>query len=231
MITRVLLAALLVGIVAGALIGVLQHMRLTPLILQAETVESGHSEHANAGDTTGHPHDHGEAFVPQDGFERTAYTLLTTAVAGAGFAAILVGISFVTAIPITAGNGFVWGICGFLAFSLAPSVGLPPELPGMPAAEFNQRTLWWIMTVVCTAIGLWMMLAKRVPWAVVVGLGIALLPHVIGAPQPASQETAVSGGLAQQFVANALGLRAVFWIITGIMLGYALDQIKDKFAS
>ncbi len=39
MIGRVLLAALLAGIAAGLLMGIIQHWRLTPLILEAEVYE------------------------------------------------------------------------------------------------------------------------------------------------------------------------------------------------
>src|SRR5262245_57645559 len=104
MIGRVILAALLAGIAAGLFYGAIQHVRLTPLILEAEKYE-------NAGD--GHAHDHGaasttttmtaeqtpareaqavpeeEAWAPADGAERTLYTFLASIVAGAGFAAIL----------------------------------------------------------------------------------------------------------------------------------------------
>ena len=39
MIGRVILAALLAGIVAGLIMGAIQHLRLTPFILEAETFE------------------------------------------------------------------------------------------------------------------------------------------------------------------------------------------------
>ena len=40
MIGRVLLAALLAGIAAGFIMGVIQHVRITPLILEAEVYET-----------------------------------------------------------------------------------------------------------------------------------------------------------------------------------------------
>src|SRR5262245_21379958 len=112
MIGRVILAALLAGIAAGLFYGAVQHVRLTPLILEAEKYE-----HAGGG----HEHDHArmaaateaapaqstpeataaetpaggeeEGWAPADGAERTLYTFLASILAGAGFAAILAGVS------------------------------------------------------------------------------------------------------------------------------------------
>ena len=35
--------------------------------------------------------------------------------------------------------GLLWGFAGFAVFTLAPGLGLPPELPAMPAAELLPR--------------------------------------------------------------------------------------------
>ena len=66
-----------------------------------------------------------------------------------------------------------WGLAGFAAFTLAPNLGLPPELPAMPAADLLARQAWWIGTVVATAAGLALIVFGRSPWFAV--LGIALL--------------------------------------------------------
>jgi adenosylcobinamide kinase/adenosylcobinamide-phosphate guanylyltransferase len=47
-----------------------------------------------------------------------------------------------------------WGLAGFAVFTLAPGLGLPPELPAMPAADLLARQVWWIGTAAATAIGL-----------------------------------------------------------------------------
>ena len=127
MIGRVILAALLAGIAAGLFYGVIQHVRLTPLILEAEKYE-------NAGH--GHAHDHGAAatmttateptaapiapapeqgaWAPGDGPERTFYTFLASIIAGAGFAAMLAGVSLISGVRITPRNGLLWGLAGFM---------------------------------------------------------------------------------------------------------------------
>ena len=48
---------------------------------------------------------------------------------------LLAAVSLVSGLAITRRNGIVWGLCGFIAVSLAPAAGLAPELPGMPAGD------------------------------------------------------------------------------------------------
>ena len=47
------------------------------------------------------------------------------------------------------------------------------------------------------------------------------LPHLIGAPHPVSQDSAVPAVLAAQFAANSLVTAAVFWVVLGALLGWA----------
>ncbi len=51
------------------------------------------------------------------------------------------------------------------------------------------------------------------------------LPHLIGAPQPASHETAVPATLANSFAANAIAAQAVFWVVLGVALGYLMARL------
>ncbi len=229
MVLRVLLAALLAGIAAGLIAGVIQHVRMTPLILQAEMVENtsdGHQHGSVYAAAQSHEHAAAESWAPKDGTERTFFTLLTTALAGAGFAAVLAGVSILLGVPMTVANGLVWGMCGFLAFSLAPAAGLPPELPGMPAADLNARIIWWMLTVACTAVALWLALVQRAPWAIAVGLVLAVLPHVVSAPQAPDHESALSALLATRFVASSLAINGFMWAMIGIFLGFALDRLQ-----
>ena len=52
-------------------------------------------------------------------------------------------------------QGLLWGLAGFAAFTLAPGLGLPPELPAMPAAELVPRQAWWIATVAADRAPAW----------------------------------------------------------------------------
>lgn len=50
-------------------------------------------------------------------------------------------------------RGLMWGLAGFTTFTLAPSLGLPPEIPGAEAAPLFQRQVWWIGTATASGAG------------------------------------------------------------------------------
>lgn len=251
MIGRVLLAALLAGIAAGLFYGAVQHLRLTPLILEAEKYEK-------AGE--GHAHDHAavattteaapaqstpdagvlqstpatgsaaedKGWAPADGAERTLYTFLASILAGAGFAAILAGVSLLSGVRITPRNGLLWGIAGFFAVHLAPAAGLAPELPGMPAADLLARQVWWVGTIVATAVAIWLFTQREEAWAKVAAIVLVALPHIIGAPQAPTHESGVPPGLTTEFAANTLAAAAVLWAAIGVFLGYTMDRFVKE---
>jgi len=246
MIGRVVLAALLAGIAAGFIMGAIQHLRLTPLILEAEAYERAGDVHSHApapeaaaGEPSaaapaddGHDHDHGEGWMPEDGWQRTLATTATAAMAGAGFAAIMAAISLITGLPITRRNGIVWGLCGFLAATLAPAAGLPPELPGMPAADLASRQIWWVATIAATAAGIYLLAVRKDVWAI--GLAVLLIaaPHIVGAPVAVHGDSTLPSGIVAAFVANSLAANAIFWSLIGLFLGLVLDRTaKDIYAT
>lgn len=243
MIGRVVLAVILAGIAAGFIMGAIQHVRLTPLILAAEAFERVDHTHDHSatqpegatdaeGSTAAHDHDHGAGWAPENGWQRTLATTVTAVMAGAGFAAVLAGISLVTGLPITRQNGIVWGLCGFIAVTLAPSAGLPPELPGMTAAELWPRQIWWVGTIAATSAGIYLIATRRELWALIFAALLVLVPHVIGAPAAAHEPASVPPGLVATFVANAIAANAIFWICIGLFLGLVLDRTaKDIYAT
>ncbi len=228
MIGRVLLAALLAGIVAGVIMGAIQHVRLTPFILAAEVYETGGATHSHTAAAAETVHEADAEWAPADGIERTFYTTAATAMTGAAFAAILAGISLLAGIPITPRNGAIWGLCGFLAGTLAPAAGLPPELPGMPAGDLAMRQVWWIGTIAATGIGLYLIATRRELWAIALAVIVIALPHLIGAPAASTHETAVPAGLAAAFAANSIAAAAVFWCLIGVFLGLAIDKFAKE---
>ena len=72
---------------------------------------------------------------PADGFERNAYTALFNVVDWIGFGLLLNGAIVLLRRPVTWREGFLWGLGAFVVFVIAPGLGLPPELPGIPAAH------------------------------------------------------------------------------------------------
>ncbi|MBL8791769.1 MAG: CbtA family protein [Rhizobiales bacterium] len=250
---RVLLAAILAGIAAGLVMGVIQHVRLTPLIIQAETFEAAEApavaadpSAAAANMPAGQTHDHGatpgtapagaehhhdpEAWAPQDGLERTFYTTLTAMLAGAGFALLLVGVSFGAGIPITRDNGLIWGLCGFIAVSLAPAFSLPPELPGTAAASLPARQAWWLATIAATAIAIWLAATRRSPVMLLAAALLVVLPHAIGAPQVPPVDTPLPAAVQGEFVAASLGASFVLWLLIGFFLSITLNPAREKSA-
>lgn len=246
MIGRVVLAVLLAGIAAGLVMGAIQHVRLTPLILEAEAFEragdpASHSHAAtpDAGTPTageaesdGHDHDHGEGWAPEDGWQRTLATTVTAAMTGAGFAAMLAAVSLLIGLPITRRNGIMWGLCGFLAVTLAPAVGLPPELPGMAAADLFARQVWWVGTIAATAAGIYLIATQKRLWTLGLAAVLIIAPHVIGAPVAPHGEGMVPAELVARFVANSIAANAIFWCIIGLFLGLVMDRTaKDIYAT
>jgi cobalt transporter subunit CbtA len=239
MIGRVILAALLAGIAAGLFYGAVQHVRLTPLILEAEKYENaggdGHSHDHAAATTTATtteaapaPAAEEEAWAPRDGGERTLYTFLASVVAGAGFAALLAGVSLLSGVRITPRNGVLWGLAGFFAVHLAPAAGLAPELPGMPAGDLLARQVWWIGTIVATGAAIWLFTQRDEAWAKVAAVILLVIPHIIGAPQPPTHESGVPAGISAEFAANTLAAAALLWLMIGGFLGLAMDRFVKE---
>ncbi|RWG65772.1 CbtA family protein, partial [Mesorhizobium sp.] len=130
-----------------------------------------------------------------------------------------------------------WGLAGFAVFTLAPGLGLPPELPAMPAAELLPRQIWWISTVAATAVGLGLIAFRKSLPLAILAVVLIVAPHVVGAPQPVSFETAIPEGLHHQFVVAVTLTDLVFWLVLGAAVGVVRGRItgtstslRDSFA-
>jgi predicted cobalt transporter CbtA len=140
MLARTLTVGLLAGVLAGALVSAAQMVRVVPLILEAEVFEvADHSEHS-ADEAT---------WSPEDGLERTAYTVMANLVVGVGFGLLLVG-AFVLAEtagrPIGTFRGLLWGLASFLVFArwflhsvCRPSYRAPPRPSWLHASSGGSR--------------------------------------------------------------------------------------------
>lgn len=158
--------------------------------------------------------------MPQDGVERIFYTSLMTVLIGLGYAFVLVALIAFSGRQMTARQGVLWGAAGFVTTALAPGLGLPPELPGMLAAEVQARQIWWFLTVVLTGLGLWLIFLSGRQVLMGVGIIALIIPHVIGAPHPHhGGGSGVSPELAAQFATASLAMAAVFWCVLGAIAG------------
>jgi cobalt transporter subunit CbtA len=119
----------------------------------------------------------------------------------------------------------LWGLAGFAAMTLSPSLGLPPEVPGSVAAELSARQVWWISAVVTAAVGLWLLAFGRAALWKIVGVAILAVPHIVGAPHPHGGEVgAAPPELAAQFAATSIVVSAVSWALIGWLAGTFFER-------
>lgn len=225
MFARILFAAVIGGVAAALLLTAVQTVKVLPLILEAETYETeGAGHHHGEAAADDHAHE-GEGWAPSDGGERLAFTLMANVLTGIAFALLLTA-----AMTLRGGSGWreglVWGAAGYAVFSLAPALGLPPELPGMAAADLVARQVWWAGTVAATAGGL--ALIVFVPRFVARAIGVILIvaPHAIGAPHLEGAHGTVPAEIAAAFVGATLVANLLFWLAIGGFSGYAIERLQ-----
>lgn len=257
---NVVFIAAIAGLVAGVVLACMQAYATVPLILKAEVYEQaggGHEhEHAaapaapaaNATDTNAMSSAapaaaeaaapaEDEGWAPADGFERFAFNVVANVATGIGFALILVAVSEFAGGIGNWRQGVFWGLAGFVVFTLAPGLGLPPELPAMPAADLTQRQIWWTATVVATAAGLGLLAFRKSLPLAILAVALIVAPHIVGAPQPDSFETAIPEGLHHQFVVAVTLTNLLFWLVLGAVVGVVRGRftgtatsLRDSFA-
>jgi cobalt transporter subunit CbtA len=245
---NVVFVAALAGLLAGLVMAAMQTYSTVPLILKAETFENGGGhDHAAPGAEAAEPHSHGdatpahehseEAWAPADGFERFGYTVLANIVTAIGFALVLVAVSEMFGGIASWRQGIFWGFAGFAVFTLVPGLGLPPELPAMPAADLGDRQIWWTATVIATAVGLGLIAFRSgVVWSLV-GVALIVAPHIVGAPQPVSHDSPIPADLHRQYVVAATVTNLIFWVVLGGVAGAIRSRVarsagslRDSFA-
>jgi cobalt transporter subunit CbtA len=237
MLSRILIVAVIAGALSGVAITALQMVWSVPLIIAAEAYESGpepvsghvHAEGA-AHDHDAHHHGDADVWAPEDGIERTLWTAITNILLGVGGGLIIAAFMAFRKNPVTLQTGVVFGLAAFASVSLAPALGLPPELPGMAAAALEARQTWWLSTAIATAVSIAAVFYAPRNWMKFAAVALLVLPHLIGAPQPASHQTAVPDALIQEFIVASLVTAAVFWTGLGSLVG-VLGRKFDLTAS
>lgn len=243
---NVVFVAAIAGLLAGIAMTIMQAFTTDPLILQAEVYESAapsgaahdHGATAPAGSqdamaaapaedhaAQGHAHDE-DGWAPADGIERTLYNALANLVGAVGFGLVLVAASELFGGIQGWRQGMFWGLAGFTIFTLAPGLGLNPELPAMPAADLLARQAWWIGTAAATAVALYLIFLRDTPVAAAIGIVVLVVPHVIGAPQPTDHATPIPEDLHHTFVVASTLTNLVFWVV----LGAAVSAVRQRFA-
>lgn len=268
---RLFLCALFAGLLTGLFDSVVQRWQVVPLILAAEVFEDAaqapvpvaepaasvhvhadgaqHVHEAAAAKADApvpgaeHAHD-AAAWQPENGLERSAYTVLANVLNAIGSALLLIPLLALwnrqrAGQPLALAKGYgacvryglFWGAAGWTALFALPALGLPPELPGMQAAELQARQLWWSLTVACGAGGLALLCLVKAPWRVL-GLGLLALPFALGAPQNAgspfagmsAEVTLQMQHLHSQFVLASALASALQWLMLGTLSALAVAR-------
>lgn len=219
---KILVSSLWSGLWAGLLLTAVQGIQVIPTLLQAEVYE----EQAASKSMPNHPpavsedgRHEAEAWQPRDGWERTFFTAVANVGLGVGFALLLGSASTIRGGISHWRSGILWGLAGYIIFFVAPSLGLPPEVPGTAAANLEDRQLWWLMVVFDTAIGLWLLVFAKKKLNKLFGALLLVSPHLIGAPQPEIHSSAAPVELAHIFIAATAFANAVFWLALGGLMG------------
>ncbi|MXQ09066.1 cobalt transporter [Alphaproteobacteria bacterium GH1-50] len=230
MIFSLLGRAILSGCVAGIVASVLQLWFVQPVLLHAELFEAGELVHfgqdghaAGVGHATGsgaggHGHDGAES-----AFGRNVLTAAFLVLVYSGFAFVLLALMSVAenrGAEINPRTGMIWGVAGFVVAILAPAFSAPPALPGYATIDIDIRQIWWISTVIATALGLWLIAFGQQAFSWVAGIMLLAAPHAIGLPPhevflgPAPPE------LGALMSARVIGTGMAAWVVMGAVAGY-----------
>ena len=131
----IVFSSVVAGFVVGAVITVIQQFGTVPLILKAEVYEKAAEAHHHDDMATNpaegaaavhkdaaHQQHDAEAWEPKDGFERNFYTAGANVLTAIGFALVLAGFFAVRTGRLSWHDGLMWGLAGFVVFTLAPAV-------------------------------------------------------------------------------------------------------------
>jgi len=231
MFKRIAQTAGFTGLLAALLLTLLQSFWVAPLILQAETYEkapAAHEHEHTEGAMAGHVHDE-EAWEPEDGWQRILSTTGGNLVVAVGFALMLAAL-YTLRSPTSIRQGALWGLAGYAVFVLAPTLGLPPELPGTAAADLTQRQIWWASTAASTAVGLALIVFAHNWLLKALGAVVLVIPHLVGAPQPAVHSALAPEELEAQFKIASLLTNALFWVAMGLISAWLFRRHEARSA-
>jgi cobalt transporter subunit CbtA len=247
---RLIWSGLAVAVAVGSVETGIQRWQAAPLILAAEVHEEAKAEvpwpaeHLAVPAQTeavghAHEHEHGSAkeWEPENGAERIGWTWVANVLHAFSMALlvfVVMGLwlyrrgAALGAMPLA---GLV-AAAGAISFSLWPSLGLHPEVPGMDAAPLPARQLWWALAVGSSALACAVLGFGRGAWRWVVAAVLLALPFVVGAPRLegdalagySPQAHAALEQLGAQFIWATSWVALSFWSTMGIACGLAYQR-------
>lgn len=213
---ELVVAALLTGLLAGLLLTAVQQIQVIPTLLQAEVYEENSA--VTIASSAENNHERHE-WQPNNDWERTFFTAVANISLGVGFALLIGSVMCLRGRPSHWRTGLLWGLAGYITFFIAPSLGLPPEVPGTEAAKLADRQTWWLITVLDTGFGLSLLAFALTKTNKFFGAVLLAAPHLINAPQPEVQSSAAPAELAHTFIIATVFANAVFWLAIGGLMG------------
>jgi cobalt transporter subunit CbtA len=221
MFSKIVTSALFAGFAAGLIAALLQITFVQPVLLHAELYESGALVHLGP-DPVSAIQDTGGIDLRRDGL-----SVLFTALVYTGYAFMLVAamaLASLRGITVTARQGIIWGLAGFITFHFAPAFSLPPELPGSSAADVTARQIWWFGTVAATGCAMALLGLGRTWVFWIAGIALLLAPHLIGAPEPETFAGTVPPELGGLFASRTLGVGMAAWAALGLTAALVWDR-------
>ncbi|MBX7145974.1 MAG: CbtA family protein [Alphaproteobacteria bacterium] len=236
---RLFLVALFAGSFSGLIVTLIHQISTVPLILKAEIYEKAADEKIIVSSTdnqssantlsftknnsTNHA-DHNETWE----HERIFFTFLADLLTGIGFCLLLAVSYRIWGKSVHWRQGLYWGLAGFIIFTLAPGLGLPPEVPGTIAADLAARQIWWIVTVCFTAAGLGLIFLNKHMIYAIIGIALLTLPHIYGAPQPTEYISTAPEALTHRFIVVVIISGLIFWTSMGCLTSFFYNKFFKK---
>lgn len=220
---KIFVSALVAGAATALVAAALQFVFVIPLLLEGELYETGARVHFGANGAES------PAGAPALGGDITRHglTVAFNLVTWIGLGLVTVALMALGArrgMRIDARTGAIWGLLGFVVFSLAPAAGLPPELPGTVAAETFARQIWWVGTILAATIGVLAIAFRPGLPAVIVAAILLLAPHVAGAPHLDTYFGVSPPELSALFATRVLAVSAASWVVLGALAGWLWSQ-------
>ncbi len=206
----------------GIFLSLFQMVKVIPLIHEAESYEEKAGHHHTSDEA--HRHEEKSNSLIQSDLSRKTYTFLANILTATGFAFLMTGVFFL-------GKTMNWlkglgvGLLAYLSFVLAPSLIIPPNLPGIDSGDVLIRQAWWFFTVLSTATGLGLLVFfYRKPLYIVIAIVLVILPHLVGGSQIQIHANNVPERLVSDFLAASLVTNLFFWLCEGGLTGYLYER-------
>lgn len=232
MLKKMLASALFAGLATGVIAAVMHVSLLVPLIVEAEKYETGVLVHfgqnapRDAAVTAGAQPSVTDTSLwnrEKNPLHRGILTVGAELVTYTGFALLLValfGVAEKFGHSVTARQGLLWGLAGFISLHVAPAVGLPPETPGIPAAAIAARQAWWLATALATASALGLIAFGKDWRFYALAILLLIVPHIIGAPHMADYQGVVPPALEGLFAGRSIAVAAANWGVLGLLTAW-----------